>query len=435
MKRFVVIFFMCTGFVCMVAQAQVPIPGPRQVQPLALTNAVIHPITRSSFKGSILIVQGKIKALGPDITIPDDAFTLDLKGAHIYPSLIDGDSIIGLTEIGAVRATRDYSEVGAINPNVRAETAFNPESEIIPVTRANGILLAHVVPRGDAIAGLSAVMMLDGWTWSEMTLKAPIGMHLYWPSLSVSFPSYYRIDPTMWRKQAEKRLKIIKKAFEDAWAYYTVHKSPPDDLLEKDLRWEAMRLVFDRKIPLFIHAQTADQIQSAIAFASRYQVRIVIVGGLESPGVAHLLKEKKIPVMVGPLLRSPRDRWAGYDSIFRVPAELYKAGIEFCIIGDGGAPHERNLPYHASMAYAFGLPHDEALKAITYYPAKILGLENRVGSLEPGKDGTLIVTTGDPLDIRTNVTMAFIQGRKVNLQNRHKRLFEKYLRRISRAKR
>ncbi|MCS7312888.1 MAG: amidohydrolase family protein [Acidobacteria bacterium] len=419
-------------FLTPLAGSQVPPPAPPQNRPVALVGGTIHPMTGPVIeRGVIVFEKGKIIAIGTDVPIPPDAEVIDVQGQHVYPGLIDANSILGLTEIDSIRATRDFAETGDVNPNVRAEVAINPDSEILPVTRANGVLVALAVPRGGVLAGRSAAIVLDGWTWEDMTLKAPVGLHVYWPRMTPTqaYP-YIFLSEEEQRQRGEEAIRKLKEAFREARAYWVAKKAesrhPGVPYHDVDVRWEALIPVFEGKLPVFVHADTLDQIQAAVAWAEAEKVRIVLVGGADAPMAADLLRQKDIPVIAGPILELPTREWEPYDAPFTLPARLAQAGIRYCIAGDGGAWNERNLPYHAAMATAYGLPRDEALKAITLYCARILGIDDRVGSLQVGKDATLFVATGDPLDIRTQVTRAFIQGRPVNLYNRHQRLYEKY---------
>jgi imidazolonepropionase-like amidohydrolase len=409
------------------------IPGKPQEKPIALVGGTIHTVTKGTIEnGVVLFDKGKIVAVGREINIPKDAEVIDVKGKHIYPGLINAFTTIGLIEIGAVRATRDVTEVGLVNPNVRAEVAFNPDSEHPPVTRSNGITMALVVPTGELIAGQSALMMLDGWTWEEMTLKAPVGLHIYWPRMtlpSVGF-MFVRRSPEELKKEVETRINLIRETFQKARAYKKAKESEIQKGVpyhDTDLKYEAMIPVLEGKVPVFIHANSSKEILSAIEWAESEGLKIVIVGGADSWKVADVLKNKNIPVILTNIHRLPSKRYSDYDEPFTVAYKLYKAGVKFCIGGEGGYYNERNLPYQAATCVAFGLPREEALKAITIYPAEILGVADKVGSIEPGKDATLIVTTGDPLEISTQVVYEFIQGKKVDLSNRQVKLYEKYV--------
>jgi len=408
------------------------IPGKPQNKPIALVGGTIHTITQGTIEnGVVLFDKGKIIAVGKNVNIPKDAEIINISGKHVYPGLINAFTTVGLIEIGAVRATRDVTEVGLINPNVRAEVAFNPDSEHPPVTRANGITTVLVVPTGELIAGQSALMMLDGWTWEEMTLKAPVGLHIYWPRMiPPSTVRFSRQSPEELKKETERRLQLIRETFQKARAYKKAKESEAQKGIpyhETDLKYEAMIPVLEGKVPVFVHANSSKEILSAIEWAESEKVKIVIVGGSDAWKVADVLKNKNIPVILTNIHRLPSTRDSEYDEPFTVAYKLYKAGVKFCIGGEGGYYNERNLPYQAATCAAFGLPKDEALKAITIYPAEILGVADKVGSIEPGKDATLIVTTGDPLEIPTQVVYEFIHGRKVDLTNRQTKLYEKYL--------
>jgi imidazolonepropionase-like amidohydrolase len=409
------------------------IPGKPQEKPIALVGGTIHTVTKGTIEnGVVLFDKGKIVAVGREINIPKDAEVIDVKGKHIYPGLINAFTTIGLIEIGAVRATRDVTEVGLVNPNVRAEVAFNPDSEHPPVTRSNGITMALVVPTGELIAGQSALMMLDGWTWEEMTLKAPVGLHIYWPRMTLPSERFMlvRRSPEELKKEVETRINLIRETFQKARAYKKAKESEIQKGVpyhDTDLKYEAMIPVLEGKVPVFIHANSSKEILSAIEWAESEGLKIVIVGGADSWKVADVLKNKNIPVILTNIHRLPSKRYSDYDEPFTVAYKLYKAGVKFCIGGEGGYYNERNLPYQAGTCVAFGLPREEALKAITIYPAEILGVADKVGSIEPGKDATLIVTTGDPLEISTQVVYEFIQGKKVDLSNRQVKLYEKYV--------
>ncbi len=409
------------------------IPGKPQERPIALVGGTIHTVTKGTIEnGVVLFDKGKIIAVGKEINIPRDAEVIDVRGKHIYPGLINAFTTIGLIEIGAVRATRDVTEVGLVNPNVRAEVAFNPDSEHPPVTRSNGITMALVVPTGELIAGQSALMMLDGWTWEEMTLKAPVGLHIYWPRMTLPSGGFMFVmrNPEELRKEVETRLNLIRETFQKARAYKKAKESEVQKGVpyhDTDLKYEAMIPVLEGKVPVFIHANSSKEILSAIEWAESEGLKVVIVGGADSWKVADVLKNKNIPVILTNIHRLPSRRYSDYDEPFTVAYKLYKAGVKFCIGGEGGYYNERNLPYQAATCVAFGLPREEALKAITIYPAEILGVADKVGSIEPGKDATLIVTTGDPLEIPTQVVYEFIQGKKVDLSNRQAKLYEKYV--------
>lgn len=402
------------------------IPAKPQERPVALVGGTIHPVSGPDIpNGTVLFDKGKITAMGTNVTIPPNAETIDVTGRHVYPGMIDADTYIGLTEIGEVRATLDQRETGAINPNVKAEVAINPGSEIIPVTRSNGVTAALTAPSGGVISGRSALIYLDGWTWEDMTLKAPVAMHMSWPRMGTVTAWWMRQSEEEQLKQRDKNLKEIADAFDDARAYWTAKKANSPGL-QNDTRWEAMIPVLEGKLPVIVDANEIRQIQAAVAFAERENIKLIVSGGYDAPDCAELLKRDNVPVIISSVHRNPSRRGDAYDAPFTVAQRLHDAGIQFCIAGGGGASNERNLPYHAATAAAYGLPKDEALKAITLYPAQILGAADRIGSIEVGKDATLIVTDGDLLEIPTHVELEFMQGRLVDLSDKQKILWLKY---------
>ena len=429
----------CSALVSSFAAASDQIPAKPQEHPIAIVGATLHPVAGAIIeKGTILFDRGKITNIGKDVTIPQGAELIDASGKHVYPGLISPNTDIGLTEIGAVRASRDITETGRINPNVRAEVAFNPESELIPVARANGITLAVSSPSGGLISGTSALLMMDGWTWEEMTLKAPVALHIQWPNMTITRAPWMRKSEEEQKKERDAAIKELADAFHDARAYMTAKKAETQKGLpyhNTDLRWEAMIPVLEGKVPAVVWAYEIQQIQAAVAWAEQEDIKVIIGGGHDAWRASDLLRKKDIPVLAGGIHRLPGRRFEEYDEPFALPAKLHRAGVRFAIISQDEAPHERNLPYQDATAAAYGLPKEEALKAITLYPAEIFGIADRVGSLEVGKDATLIVTTGDALEITTNVTMEFIQGRKIDLTSRHTILYDKYKEKYRRAKR
>ena len=393
------------------ASASDQIPAPPQKQPIALIGGAIHTVSGPVVeKGVILFEKGKITDIGTAVSIPANALRVDVTGKHVYPALIEANSQLGLNEISSVRGTVDLQETGTINPNIRAETAVNPDSERIPVVRSNGVALAVISPGGGIISGMAACIMLDGWTWERMTLKAPAAMTLLWPG-------------------TKEQRGELERAFRDARAYKTAHEAAGKrgtHVPKTDVRWDAMLPVLAGDIPIWVWVNGARGIEEAVEWADREKVRIVIVGAAEAPRVADLLRRRNIPVIVTPVLRLPNRPEADYDEPFTLPAELHRAGIRFCIAGGSGDGGERTLPYHAAMASAFGLPKDEALRSVTFYAAEIIGVGDRVGTLEKGKDATLMVTTGDPLEITTTVEKLYIQGRETDLSDKQKILYRKY---------
>lgn len=391
----------------------------------AIVNATIHPITAPSIQnGTVVIRDGKIEAVGEKVPVPEGAQMIDATGLHLYPGLIDPDTNLGLTEIGSVTATNDTFETGRFNPNVRVEIAVNPDSELIPVARANGITTVVTTPEGGTLAGMGCVLNLAGWTWEDLCLKSPIGLYLNLPAPSSdpNKPGEQR------RREWEDSLKPLQEFLQDARRYQRARLASGKNGLpihERDVRFEAMLPVLEGKLPLFVRMNSAIGIRAVLEWAEKESVRIVIVGGSEAWKVAPLLKAKGVPVILGRVHSLPAQEDTPYDEPFSIAKRLYEAGVTFCF-STNDTSNVRNLPYQAATAVAFGLPPGEALKALTIYPARILGLDHRLGSIELGKDANLILTTGDPLDIRTQVKQVFIAGRPVEMDTKHTRLYEKY---------
>ncbi len=379
-------------------------------------------------RGQLLIVDGRIAALGTQVRAPADALRVDLRGQRVYPGLLAANSVLGLTEIEAVRATDDRAEAGAINPNARALAAVNADSELIPVARANGVLSVHVVPqpgRTGVLSGQSAVISLDGWTWEQMRVREPAGIHLFWPESEIPDWAPAALAERM-RKQLQQRRDALERALHDVRAYAAARGAGS----APDLRWEALLPALDGRVPLFIHADGAVALREALAFIDRERVgRPVLVGGADAWRIADVLAARRIPVILGPANALPRHRGDAIDAAYRIAARLAQAGVRIAIANAAtamAAANERNLPYQAASYVAYGLDPALALRAITLTPAELLGVADRLGSLDAGKDATLFVADGDILDARTQVRQAWIRGRPVDLQTRQTRLYQRY---------
>lgn len=436
MPRLFIVLSLAMILVPIAALANPEIPGAPQNDPIALVGGTVHPVSGPAIEnGIVLFDQGKIVAVGTDVTIPDDCQRVDCTGKHVYPGLIDANSQLGLVEVSSVAGSIDTAETGRINPNVRAEVAVNPDSELIPVARSGGVLAVLTAPSGGLITGTSACMLLDGWTWEDMCLKPAVGLHVRWPRMQPVEAWWIESSAKEQIESRDQSLKTIREAFADARAYRAAKQASADGKAsppEHDARWEAMIRVLDGELRVFIEAEEIQQIQAALAFAEQQGVKPVIVGGYDAAECVPLLKKLSAPVIIGGVHRTPQRRHDAYDSAFTLPERLRAAGVPFCIGGVMGgssgssSSNARNLPDHAGTAVAFGLPADEALKAITLYPAQILGVADRIGSLEAGKDATLIVASGDILEIPTQVTAVYIRGAASTMMDRHKRLWEKY---------
>lgn len=404
------------------------IPAPPQAQPILIHSAIVHTVSGDTIRdGYVLFGDGEIVSVGqgrPAEPLPRGARQIDATALHVYPGLIASVSNLGLTEIGAVDVTQDSNEYGRIKPEVRAAVAVNPDSDLIPVARANGILLAGVFPGGGLISGRCSTMRLDGWTWEQMTIDDAAGLVLNWPRTEPITAWWMQRSEQEQRREIAEDLENVERFFDDAEAYVTAREH--DEQLDSDLRFEAVRDVLSGDKPIFVDASSAGQIESAVAWANRRGYRIVIVGGDEADQVAPLLAEHEVPVIVEGIHRLPGRRHYSPSQPFALSARLHEAGVTFCIASGAEAAHERNLNHNAATAAAYGLPKSEALRAVTMYAAHILGIGDQYGSLEPGKSATLIITTGDPLEITTDTLIAYIDGREIDLGSRHKTLYRKY---------
>jgi imidazolonepropionase-like amidohydrolase len=349
----------------------------------------------------------------------------------VYPGFISPLTTLGLTEIDAVRSTRDMSEVGSFNPNARAETAYNPDSELIPTVRSNGILLVNSSPQGGTISGQSSMMRLDGWTREDLAVKRVSGLLLNWPSMEISNAWWMRKTSDEQRKDIEKNVRSIYELFENARAYSATVKAGVDTSL-RDIRYEAMRVVFEDTVPVMVEASTRRQLEAVIDFQRAFNVRVILVGAEDAPRMIPQLQRSGIGIIIPRVHSLPRREEDGYDSPFILAKTLAEAGIMFAFSESGGW-QQRNLPFHAGTARAFGLSEEDAVKGLTIWPAKMFGIDGQYGSIEVGKSATLFISRGDALDSKSNsVVAAFIDGREVDLDNRHKRLAKKYRARSTR---
>jgi imidazolonepropionase-like amidohydrolase len=355
---------------------------------------------------------------------------VDITGLEVYPGLVDAFSQMGLFEIGGFDVTIDLNELGRVNPNARAEVAFNPESRHIGVARSNGVLVTVSSPSGGLVSGMAAAMMLDGWTWEQMTLRSNAGLVVNWPSLGGGFGGWGGGGPGLSPSQLQDRyadeIAELREVFATAKAYRTARRAGAGARHAPDSRWEAMLPVLDGEVPVIVNATELRQIQDAVTWAEEEGVRIVIRGGRDAGYVAEHLARKDIPVLLTSVLGSPSRAWEPYDTEYGLPARLHEAGVRFGITGGASAAYTNRLPYEAGAAVAFGLPLDEALKAVTLRPAEFLGFADRIGSLEPGKDATFLITTGHPLEYSSVVEQAYIEGRRIDMMDAHRRFFEKY---------
>ncbi len=426
------LFLILNFFISNSVSSQNPLPAPAQTKRILLLGGIAHIGNGKVIENAAIgFKDGKIILVGDATTIRIDKSaydtTISIQGKHVYPGIIAPNSTLGLSEIDAVRATRDASDVAGYNPHVRSVIAYNSDSKIPPTVRTNGILIAQVTPRGGIISGTSSVMELDGWNWEDMVLKMDDGIHLNWPRMfkrETKDEDFNEIPPLKKSEDYEKQKSEMKKFFNDAKAYSETVPS------EKNLRLEAMKGIFSEGKTLFVHVSYVKEIEDAVHFSKENGVKkLVIVGGKDSWMVTDLLKENNVSVMLNRVHDLPNRVDDDIDLPYKTPYLLQKAGVLFCLqnSGDMEQIQSRNIPFLAGTAAAYGLSKEEALSSITLNAAKILGVENKIGSLEEGKDATFFISTGDALDMKTNnVEWAFIRGKKLDLNNEQKVLYEKY---------
>lgn len=360
------------------------------------------------------------------IRIDPNAFDTIYKiyGKHIYPSFILPNTTLGITEIDAVRATRDYKETGSINPNVRSLIAYNTDSKLAKTVRSNGVLIAQVTPRGGLVSGQSSIMYLDGYNWEDAVIKADDGIHINWPNSFYKTGWWAEPGETKENKKYQKKIDIFQKLFLKAKAYAA------SSSYIMDLKMESMKGLFNGKKNLYIHANSASDMLDAINFSEKNNIKkIIIVGGEDAIDIAPYLAEKKIPIILNRVHRLPKSQDIPVDEPFKQAKKLNDAGVLFCLSyeGDMEAMGARNLSFTAGTTVAYGQEYEKAVESITLNTAKILGIDDILGSIENGKNATFFISSGDALDMRTNnVEKAFINGVSINLNNHQKELFEKY---------
>lgn len=397
---------------------------------LVVRGGTVHPTAGESFVGDVLIQDGMIAAAGPRVDSPAGAAVIDASGLHVYPGLFDAVTELGLTEIGSIDVTQDASELGDFTPHLQAMTAIHPSSEHIPVARANGITHTMAVPGGGSAGfpGQGSLIHLNGWTVEEMIIDPSGVLIMNWPSLETREFDWQTRSVT--NRPYEEAKEDYDRAIHglaqwlDAARHYE-QAVDGDAALRGNLRLEALSRALNGEMPVMVEAETEREIRDAIAFANEQGLRLIIAGGSEAYKVADLLAAQDIPVILGPTQSLPSGPDAPYDEAYANPGLLHAAGVKIAF-ATFNSSDVRTLPYEAAMSIPYGLPHDVALRAITLTPAEILGVDDRLGSIEPGKIANLIVTDGDPLEITTHIEHLIIEGRDVSTMNRHLELYEKY---------
>ncbi|SPE54196.1 Amidohydrolase [Verrucomicrobia bacterium] len=409
-----------------------------KAQALLLTGATVHTVTGETWTpGQVLVRDGKIAAVGKSVPV-EGAQRIELSGQQLYPGLIALNTVLGLMEIEAVRATLDMTEVGDYSPDVESWVAVNPDSELIPVTRANGIAYFQPVPTGGIISGQSGLVAVEGWTTEQRTAKAPVALDVFWPAMELEVtprrPGPGKKTKSLEEQAKERRAKLsaTEDFFDEAKAYARAKDAAAKGTApapERIPAWEAMLPYVRGELPIMIHADEVRQIRAAVEWAATNNYKILLSGGRDAWMAAGLLASNKVPVIYGHTFTRPTRENESYDVHFRAPELLRQAGVRvaFCL-GPAGfeAPLTRNLPYAAAQAVAFGLPADEALKGLTLYPAQFVGAADRLGSIDVGKEATLVAVDGDMLDLRANVKRMWVAGKEIDLASRHTRLYQKY---------
>lgn len=409
------------------------LPAQTQKGTMYVKNATIHVGNGTVINnGVIQITDGKIEKVGSDIVVPTGAKAIDAKGKHVYPGIILPVSNLGLVEVSAVRASTDVREIGDMNPNVRSIVAYNTDSKVINTLRSQGILLANVVPQGSFLAGSSSVVQLDAWNFQDAAYKTDAGMHLYMPSLMArpnfgGFGGGGRFGPQQSNttdpvKEGLNKIEELKTFFNEAKAYFA--EGTHD---KTNLKFEAVKGLFDKSQKFYVHGNTVRQMLIALDFVKQYNFDVVIVGGSDSWQIADLLKQHNVSVVLQQMHSLPTATDDDIDQPYKTAAALQKAGVLYSISDDDGSTRGKNILFNAGTAATYGLSKEEALQAITLNAAKIMGVADKTGSIEVGKDANMVISEGDILDMKTSkVTAALIQGREIDLTDKHKLLNDRF---------
>lgn len=394
----------------------------------ALTNATIETVTKGSIQnGTVIISNGKIAAVGTNVTVPQGAKVVDCKGLWIYPGLIDGGTQLGLSEVGSDVRTKDFNEVGDVIPQMRALSAVNPNSTLIPVTRVSGVTTVIALPEGDLIPGTAALINLYGYTPEQM-YGGFEGVVLTFPNTGRKGFFDKRTDEEI-KKASEKAFKRLNDVWDMAVQYHKLDSATKSKGVSYYPEMQALLPVVRGERTLMIGVNASKDIQAALKWVAEKKVKKVIFTGVaEGWRVADQIAKAKIPVVTGPVLAQPSRDYDRYDKAYANPGLMKKAGVKVALM-TGGAENVRNLPYNAAFAAAYGLGKEEALRSVTIESAEIFGVADKLGSIEVGKNATLLISDGDPFETKTNIKYVFIDGWKVPMVSRQTELYEEFLHR------
>jgi imidazolonepropionase-like amidohydrolase len=426
-----VIAFLCSFNIVASYSQETIYPAPQQSKIIMVQGATIHVGNGTVINnGSIVIENGKIKSVS-EVNIIGEGKNIEYinaTGKHVYPGIIAASTNLGLVEVTSTKSTVDGQELGDMNPSIKSIVAYAADSKVINTLRSNGVLLAHIVPEGGTISGTSSVVQLDAWHWEDAVYKMNMGIHLNMPALinrPNPFAAFFggatpQVDPL---KNALNKIEEIRNFLREAKAYQNSSKE------QKNLKYEAVKGLFDKSQKLFVHADLVKEMMVAIDMQKEFNIDIVIVGGGDSWMITESLKENNVPVILSEPHSTPSMADDAVDLPYKTGALLQRGGVLFTICQDAsdGFWQQRCLPFQAGTMATYGLSKEEALSAITLNAAKILGIADKTGSIEVGKDANFVISEGDILDMMTSkVTDAYIQGRKINLDNKQTQLFEKY---------
>ncbi|WP_299247934.1 amidohydrolase family protein [uncultured Aquimarina sp.] len=401
-------------------------PAKSQTEAITITGAIAHIGNGEVIENSIIIFEnGKIINVGTNGSIASKGKVIDATGKHVYPGFIAPNSTLGLVEIGAVRATDDDSEIGGFNPHIRSIIAYNAESKIVESMRPNGVLIAQTTPRGGWISGTSSIVQLDAWNWEDAAIKTDDGIHMNWPSPFTRGRWWLGEDPGFKpNKKYQEQVTALTDYMNQAKA------TIKSDISKENLPHLSMQNIFNGTQTLFIHVSTEKAILDALSFSKEQGLKkVVLVEADEAYKVASQLKQQNIPVLLTRTHSTPNYEDDDYDLPYKNAKLLMDAGVLVGLQNTGQMEraNARNLPFQAGTVAAHGLDKEKAVQLITGNSAKILGIDDMVGTLEVGKDATLFISIGDALDMRTNqLEKAFIQGRDISLESHQTTLWKRY---------